>query len=119
MALAARRERHHRAGRMAGGGYGDYRGRVSGLHGGFHHGYGRGDVWGHWGGYYGPRHLVYGDRRPVPGWSMSHPKFKSCVPRSRRKLKQSPHHDPAWARVVSVMVGTPANRTPRPSAIVG
>jgi hypothetical protein len=40
-------------GRMAGayGGYGD---RLSGLHGGFHHGYERRDLWGHWGGYYGP-----------------------------------------------------------------
>jgi hypothetical protein len=27
---------------------------VDDLHGGFDHGYGRGDVWGHWGGYYGP-----------------------------------------------------------------
>jgi hypothetical protein len=40
---------------MAGGGCGGDADRVDGLHGGFrHHGYGRGDVWGHWGGYYGP-----------------------------------------------------------------
>jgi hypothetical protein len=31
--------------------YGD---RVNGLHGGSDHGYQSGDVWGHWGGYYGP-----------------------------------------------------------------
>jgi hypothetical protein len=40
--------------RMAGGGYGGYSGRVSSLDGGFHYGYGHRDVWGHWGGYYGP-----------------------------------------------------------------
>ena len=33
-------------------GYGDD--RVNGLRGESDHGYGRGDVWGHWGGYYGP-----------------------------------------------------------------
>ena len=36
-----------------GGGDGDYGGRASALHGGFH-GYGGRDVWGHWGAYYGP-----------------------------------------------------------------
>ena len=47
-------------GRTVGDGYGygykGFRGRVSGLRGGFHeyHGYQRGDVWGHWGAYYGP-----------------------------------------------------------------
>jgi hypothetical protein len=40
-------------GRMAGG-CGDYGERVDGLHGGSDQGYGRSDVWGHWGGYYGP-----------------------------------------------------------------
>jgi hypothetical protein len=40
--------------RTAGGGYGGYSGRVSSLDGGFHYGYGHRDVWGHWGGYYGP-----------------------------------------------------------------
>jgi hypothetical protein len=39
---------------MTGGGCGGYGDRVNGLHGGSDHGYGRGDVWGHWGGYYGP-----------------------------------------------------------------
>jgi hypothetical protein len=40
--------------RMAGGGYDGYGGRLGSLDGGFHHGYGHRDVWGHWGGYYGP-----------------------------------------------------------------
>jgi hypothetical protein len=40
-------------GRMAGG-CGDYGERVDGLHGGSDQGYDRSDVWGHWGGYYGP-----------------------------------------------------------------
>ena len=35
-------------------GYGGYGGRVSSLDGGFQHGYTHRDVWGHWGGYYGP-----------------------------------------------------------------
>jgi hypothetical protein len=55
-------------GRMAGGGYGGYGDRVSGLHGGFHHGYERGDVWGHWGRYYAkaprPNHH-FGQRRRI------------------------------------------------------
>jgi hypothetical protein len=37
-----------------GGGCGVYGDRVDGFHGGSDHGYGRRDVWGHWGGYYGP-----------------------------------------------------------------
>jgi hypothetical protein len=40
-------------GRTVGDGYGGYGGRVSGLRRGFH-GYRPRDVWGHWGGYYGP-----------------------------------------------------------------
>jgi hypothetical protein len=38
------------------------------------------------------------------------------VPEAQDK---SHHHNTAWAGVVSVTAGTPANRTPRPSAIVG
>ena len=41
-------------GRTTRGGCGDYGDRVNGLHGGSDHGYESGDVWGHWGGYYGP-----------------------------------------------------------------
>jgi hypothetical protein len=41
-------------GRLTGGDCGGYGDRINGLHFGPDHGYGRGDVWGHWGGYYGP-----------------------------------------------------------------
>ena len=45
---------NHLAGAFGGGHIiRDRGGRVSGLRGGFH-GYRRRDVWGHWGGYYGP-----------------------------------------------------------------
>lgn len=40
-------------GATPGGAYGGYGNRASGLHGGFR-GYGGRDVWGRWGGYYGP-----------------------------------------------------------------
>jgi hypothetical protein len=46
------------------------------------------------------------------------------LPRGMIVLSRADHdwslnQDAARARVVSVMAGTPANRTPRPSAIVG
>ena len=37
-----------------GGGCGGNDHRISGSHGGSDHGYEGDDVWGHWGGYYGP-----------------------------------------------------------------
>jgi hypothetical protein len=40
--------------RMTGGGCSGYDDRVNGLHSGYGHRYGRRDVWGDWGGYYGP-----------------------------------------------------------------